>query len=76
MTGKKTEKPFNHPGGILITQVILNAGTVKLHAKIGNMPFGVIKEFTAEEEVFQQIRAPKGSLKFVITDDAIADCAP
>jgi len=75
MAGKKTNTPFYHPGGILITQVNLNGGTVVLHAKIGKMNFDPIKVYASGDEIFQQIRAPKGSLKFIITGDSIADCS-
>lgn len=75
MIGKKSGEQFYHSGGILITQVKLNSGTVELQAKIGDMEFDKLKTFSVDDEPFTQIRAPKGGLKFVITGDAVADCS-
>ncbi len=71
--GKETDKPFHHPGGVLITQVELNGGTAELHAKIGKMPYGKVKEFKPDDEPFGQSMLCKSSCKFVLTGGAIAD---
>lgn len=71
--GKETDTPFHHSGGILTTQVELNGGTAELHAKIGSMNYGIVKIFTAEDEVFGQSILCKSSCKFVLTGGAVAD---
>jgi hypothetical protein len=71
--GKKTNEPFHHSGGVLITQVELNGGTAELHAKIGKMSYGKVKEFKPDDEVFGQAILCKSSCKFILTDGAVAD---